>query len=87
MARWKRTGKQHYLAFIVYIFPFPLLPGVCSSYCGFFPQVVVIYNPLGWQRDEVVRIPVLCNYLPIEFKFEAFTSLGWYVRRLIYFLL
>lgn len=29
-----------------------------SFFFVFFLQVIVVYNPLGWKREEVIRIPV-----------------------------
>lgn len=44
-------------------------------------QVMVVYNPLGWIRNDVVRIPVSRSFLLLacfSFTFQQVNDLDYY---------
>ncbi|KAI3929712.1 hypothetical protein MKX01_025880 [Papaver californicum] len=35
-------------------------------YFGFLFQVIVVYNPLGWKREDVVRVPIISESVTVR---------------------
>jgi hypothetical protein len=42
-----------------------------------YTQVIVIYNPLGWKRNEVVRIPVCFIHESVNLKKKKEIDSRW----------